>query len=132
MSDALTFVAQSNLPVSVDEAFAYHESPGALQRLLPPWQTLQIEKSDNSLFVGSQVILKARIFGMPVTWVAEHSVYDPPKLFEDYQVSGPFAAWRHRHEFTEQPEGSTLRDSRNARLRPRLHSNPRSRVSFPF
>ncbi len=111
MNNQFKYVAESPLPVAVEEAFAYHERPGALQRLIPPWQSISIEKSDNSLAVGSQVILKTSMFGVPVRWVAEHTLYDPPRLFEDYQVSGPFAAWRHRHEFAEMPEGSMLRDA---------------------
>jgi hypothetical protein len=43
--------------------------------------------------------MKTRIFGVPVRWVAEHTEYDPPNLFADTQVSGPFASWNHRHEF---------------------------------
>lgn len=88
-----------SLPTSVEESFAYHERPGALQRLVPPWESVRLEHSDQSLAVGSRVVLVNSIFGIPVRWVAEHTDYQPPHLFADTQVSGPFAQWDHRHQF---------------------------------
>jgi uncharacterized protein (TIGR01777 family) len=99
MSRNEKYVASSSLPVSVEEAFAYHDRPGALKRLIPPWESVELEHSDNSLAVGSRVIMKTKIFGVPVRWVAEHTEYEPPNLFADTQISGPFAVWNHRHKF---------------------------------
>ena len=28
----------------------------------------------------------------PSRWVAEHTVYDPPRMFEDVQIEGPFGS----------------------------------------
>jgi uncharacterized protein (TIGR01777 family) len=99
MSQLQRYVACSSLPVSIEEAFAYHQRPGALHRLIPPWESIVIRQSDDSLKVGSRVVMKARLFGIPLRWVAEHTEYDPPHLFTDTQISGPFAYWKHRHEF---------------------------------
>ncbi len=110
MAELQKYVASSSLPVSVEEAFAYHARPGALSRLIPPWESVQIESSDNSLEVGSRVVLRTSVFGVPVRWVAEHTEFDPPNLFADTQVSGPFAAWNHRHEFQAAGSYSSLRD----------------------
>ncbi len=92
----------------IEESFAYHERPGALQRLIPPWESVVIEKSDQSLVAGSQVVLRSRVFGIPVRWLAEHTQYDPPNLFADVQVSGPFASWSHRHQFQAVSENQSL------------------------
>ncbi len=99
MSRLQHYVASSSLPVSVEEAFAYHDRPGALERLIPPWESVEIEHSDGSLTKGSRVVMKTKVFGVPVRWVAEHTHYEPPDLFCDTQLSGPFAVWNHRHEF---------------------------------
>lgn len=106
----MKYVATSTLPASIEDAFAYHERPGALERLVPPWESVVVESSDGSLEVGSEVVLKTSVFGVPVRWVAKHTEYDPPKIFADTQVTGPFAAWDHRHEFAEQGEGCQLTD----------------------
>jgi len=47
---------------------------------------------------------------VPSRWVAEHTAYDPPRMFEDVQVSGPFASWRHRHTVEPHSDGAILRD----------------------
>ncbi len=44
----------------------------------------------------------------PIRWLAAHTVYDPPRLFVDEQVEGPFATWVHRHEF-EAVDATTTR-----------------------
>jgi len=91
------YIAESKLPVSSKQAFAYHECPGALERLIPPWQNVQVENSDSTLSVGSSVVLRIKRGPVSLRWVAEHTEYDPPHLFTDIQRSGPFASWRHRH-----------------------------------
>lgn len=99
MSKQRRYVVTQALPASLASAFDYHERPGALNRLIPPWEKVSIESSDCSLKTGSRVVLKTSIGGVPLRWVAEHTQYDPPHLFADRQVSGPFAAWNHQHRF---------------------------------
>ncbi len=101
MNHALTYIACSSLPVSVEKAFAYHERTGSLRRLIPPWLNARIEHSDDSLEVGSRVVVKTTVAGVPVRWVARHTHYDPPTSFADTQISGPFESWDHRHEFQQ-------------------------------
>ncbi len=99
MSNEQVFQRSVQLPVSVQEAFAYHERPGALLRLVPPWENVRIEQSDDSLEVGSRVVLLTRILGIPLRWTALHTRYEPPRLFCDHQESGPFRVWQHEHRF---------------------------------
>jgi len=93
-------VTRSELPSPVEEAFAWHERPGALQRLSPPWERTTVLQAPTSLAVGTRVIFRLDVLG-PIgpRWVAEHVAYDPPNEFRDVQRSGPFAAWDHRHRF---------------------------------
>jgi len=37
-------------------------------------------------------------------------VYEPPLLFEDEQVRGPFRRWHHRHEMAPDVLGARLTD----------------------
>ena len=39
-----------------------------------------------------------------------HTAYNPPQMFEDVQVSGPFRSWRHRHIVQAHMSGAVLRD----------------------
>ena len=81
-----------NAPVS--EVFAWHERPGALVRLLPPWQPITVAQEASSLVNGRAVL---RLPGH-LPWVAQHSDDDPPHRFVDELVSLPLH-WRHTHSF---------------------------------
>ena len=75
------FTFRSKLPVSVDTAFQWHTRPGALDRLIPPWENVQVEKRSDSIDPGSQVVLRMRVGGFPVRWVAEHTELHPNDCF---------------------------------------------------
>lgn len=97
------FVRRVDLPVPAEVAFAWHERPGALERLIPPWQSVRVVRSDEGIGDGCQVELRLRTGPVWRRWLAEHQDYDPPRAFRDVQRSGPFAYFSHLHLF--EPEG---------------------------
>jgi ligand-binding SRPBCC domain-containing protein len=107
----MQYVKESIIAASPERVFAFHERTDAFELLVPPWETTRmIEKADISK-IGSRAIIETKLFGLiPVRWVAEHTAYDPPRMFEDVQISGPFASWRHKHIVLPHPEGAILRD----------------------
>lgn len=107
----MNFVKESIIKASPERVFAFHQLPDAFSRLVPPWENATIiQKADISV-IGSQAIIEQKIFGLvPSRWVAEHTAYDPPRFFEDVQVSGPFTSWRHRHYIDPHADGAILRD----------------------
>ena len=96
---ATTFERQLHLPVSAEEGFAWHERPGALDRLIPPWESVAVLNRGNGIRDGSIVELAQRIGPLKMKWVAKHHGYEAAQAFRDTQVSGPFASWEHLHEF---------------------------------
>jgi ligand-binding SRPBCC domain-containing protein len=114
----MRFVMESRIAAPPDRVFAFHEAPGALESLIPPWEKVQVESGGGSLQPGSRVVLKTYLGPIPVRWVAEHFAYDPPRMFADRQLSGPFAKWEHTHEFLDDGHGGTiLRDQVDYDLR---------------
>ncbi len=95
------FEVKCVVPVGREALFAYHNAPGALQRLIPPWESVELESSDYSLEPGSTVVLKMKMGPITLRWIAVHGDFDPPNRFEDRQQSGPFAYWHHRHLFCD-------------------------------
>ncbi len=86
----------------VDETFAWHERPGAIERLLPPFQPVRVEQEAERLSDGKAVLrLPAGL-----RWVAVHEQYDPPHGFADRLVSLPLR-WRHCHRFEALGRSST-------------------------
>jgi ligand-binding SRPBCC domain-containing protein len=105
------FVKESVIKAPPERVFAFHELPDALERLLPPWEKARVVQKADISMVGSRAIVETDILGLFKTrWVAEHTAYDPPRYFEDIQVSGPFRSWRHRHIIEPHGDGATLRD----------------------
>lgn len=86
----------------IDEVFAWFSMPGAIRRLVPPWQPMTVVSEAASLRDGRAVL------GLPggLRWAAQHDPdsYDPPHRFADRLDSVPLASvlsWRHDHRFTD-------------------------------
>ena len=85
------------------ETFAWHERPGAIERLTPPFQPVRVVSEAEQLSDGRAVL---RLPG-GLRWVAVHEGYEAPIRFTDRLVSLPLH-WRHTHSFEARSESSTL------------------------
>ena len=97
----------------LDEVFAWHTRPGAMRRLVPPWQPMRVIKETESLADGTAIL------GLPggLRWVARHDPagYHPPNQFVDVLSSDGLMTmpprvigwWRHTHRFSEDGPGKT-------------------------
>jgi uncharacterized protein len=97
----------------LDDVWAWHARPGAMRRLVPPWQPMKVLAEAQSLADGRAVL------GLPggLRWVARHdpAAFDPPHRFVDaLAADGPtswparaIGWWRHTHEFSA-VDGRTL------------------------
>lgn len=94
-----TFIRRCELPVPVDEAFAWHARPGAFERLLPPWERVELLRREGGIEDGAITELSMRIGPVSVRWRAEHFGFEPNRQFCDRQTNGPFAFWEHTHSF---------------------------------
>lgn len=104
----MRFVKESRIAAAPATVFDFHERPGALECLTPPWEHLELVEGGDSLRPGSRVVMNIRLGPIPLRWVAEHTEYEPGRLFADRQVSGPFASWYHRHLFLDDEAGGTI------------------------
>jgi ligand-binding SRPBCC domain-containing protein len=104
----MRFVKESRIDATPARVFTFHESPGALPRLTPPWERVELVEGGGSLRPGSRVVLRIRLGPFTIRWVAEHTEYEPGRLFADRQVEGPFRRWYHRHWFLDDGRGGTL------------------------
>lgn len=102
MGHVWTFSKTSLVEASQREVFSWHEQPGALERLTPPWESVRLaSKSGVGVQNGTRVTLELKIGPFVKQWIAEHSGYTPYKSFKDTQISGPFKSWAHQHIFEQ-------------------------------
>lgn len=87
----------------IDDVFHWHERPGAIVRLTPPWLPIRVVSEARSLRDGVAVM------ALPggITWHARHSGYDPPHRFVDTLRAPLPLRWRHSHEFADVDGKST-------------------------
>lgn len=97
----------------LDEVWAWHTRPGAMHRLVPPWQPMRVVKETESLADGTAIL------GLPggLRWIAKHDPagYDPPYQFLDVLSSDGLMTlpprvigwWRHTHRYSDAGGGRT-------------------------
>jgi uncharacterized protein (TIGR01777 family) len=97
----------------LDEVWAWHTRPGAMHRLVPPWQPMRVVKETESLADGTAIL------GLPggLRWIAKHDPagYDPPYQFLDVLSSDGLMTlpprvigwWRHTHRYSDDGGGRT-------------------------
>ncbi len=103
-----TVSLRSAMPVGAAALFAWHERPGAFERLTPAFQPARVLARSGGITDGSRVTLAVPVGPATTTWELEHVGYVPGREFRDVQRAGPFAAWEHRHRMEAQPDGSSV------------------------
>ncbi|HEY7481810.1 MAG TPA: TIGR01777 family oxidoreductase [Gemmatimonadales bacterium] len=89
----------STLPVSAEEAFAWHQRPGALERLTPPWERIELLQRTGGIEDGGRATYRVHLGPLSSRWVAQYRDVLPGRRFVDEQVEGPFTHWIHQHLF---------------------------------
>jgi uncharacterized protein (TIGR01777 family) len=97
----------------LDEVWAWHTRPGAMHRLVPPWQPMRVVQETDSLADGTAIL------GLPagLRWIAKHDPagYHPPNQFLDVLSSDGLMTlpprvigwWRHTHRYSDAGGGTT-------------------------
>ena len=72
---------------------------------------------------------KLSLLGVQFEWKTEIAAWQPPDMFIDRQIKGPYAEWVHRHTFQTIGEGRTLMDDD---VTYSLPSQPLGELSHPL
>lgn len=118
------YAKRSQLPAPATDVYDWHSRPGALERLLPPWERIRIIDRQGGIEEGARTVIRMWKGPLPIRWVARHRRPEPGRRFVDEQQSGPFAHWRHVHRFLPRAEGSELEDEIEYRLPLQAISGP--------
>lgn len=92
---------RSRIGAAPAQVWAWHERPGALTRLSPPWTGVRVVKEASSLRDGEAV------FGLPVG-LRFTSRHDPAGYEEGVRFVDTLAGWRHTHGFLPDGDDATV------------------------
>jgi uncharacterized protein (TIGR01777 family) len=93
-----TVAFTTELPFSADMVYTWHTRPGAMERLVPPWEELKVIDRQGVFGAGS-VTFEVGIGPLRQRWKAVYKDILPGRQFVDVQEEGPFARWAHTHLF---------------------------------
>lgn len=96
----------------LEQVFAFFSDPHNLERITPPFLHFRILTPESTLEMREGLLIDyaLRIRGLPVRWRSEISRWDPPHLFVDTQVRGPYRKWIHEHRFTSVGDSTLVED----------------------
>lgn len=99
------------IPSDMADVFDFFAKAENLERLTPPWLGFSILTPLPIVMAeGALIDYRIRLMGVPMRWKTRIDVWEPGKRFVDRQLEGPYALWRHLHEFEEVPGGVLMRD----------------------
>ncbi len=102
-----TLESRQNLPISLNQAWAFFSDPRNLSIITPPDLGFEITGSlPDKAYAGLIITYRVRpLADIPVTWMTEITRIEQPNLFVDEQRVGPYKLWHHQHHFRAIPGG---------------------------
>lgn len=99
------------VPRTPQQVFPFFADAANLQELTPQWLSFGIEtRGPIELSAGTLIDYRLAVHGLPLRWRTRITRFEPPHVFCDEQLRGPYRHWRHTHTFTPQRGGTELGD----------------------
>lgn len=95
----------------LDAVFSFFADATNLEAITPRFLRFRIlSPTPVEMRAGARIDYAMSLFGMPVRWRTRITEWEPGVRFVDEQEAGPYAVWRHTHEFEPQGEATLVRD----------------------
>jgi len=99
------------IPQARDDVFRFFSDASNLERITPPRLRFRILSDvPIEMMVGTRIEYRLSLLRLPFRWTSEISEWQPPIRFVDRQLRGPYRSWQHTHEFSDDGDGTLMRD----------------------
>ena len=117
------------LPLPAEDVFRFFGDAMNLQRITPPQLHFRVlTPPPIEITQGTVLDYRLRLFGVPFRWRSRITRWQPPEIFVDEQVRGPYKRWIHTHRFIASPGKTVIEDE----VRYSLRGWPLGEIFIPF
>lgn len=100
---------EQRIDAPVETVFEFFSIAGNLGRITPDMLRFEVLTPEPvEMAVGTVIDYRIHFRGIPMRWRSLIEEWEPGVSFVDRQVKGPYALWRHRHEFEAAGDDATI------------------------
>jgi ligand-binding SRPBCC domain-containing protein len=93
-------------PKTPDEIFPFFSDAHNLEKITPGFLRFNVlTPRPIDMKSGTIIDYKLKVRGVPIRWRTRIESFDPPRMFVDNQIKGPYQRWHHTHTFQPTPDG---------------------------
>jgi hypothetical protein len=102
---------RQSVPRPLEAVFAFFADAANLEEITPPFLRFRIlTPTPVEMRPGARIEYALSLFGIPLRWRTRITAWERGVRFVDEQESGPYALWRHTHEFESDGDSTLVRD----------------------
>ena len=103
---------EQRLEAEPERVFAFFCAARNLEAITPSWLRFEVLTPEPiEMARGTRIEYELRLHGAPLRWVTRIEDWQPGVRFVDRQAYGPYAMWRHTHEFERAGTDTIVRDT---------------------
>ena len=95
----------------LEEIFPFFTKPENLSLLTPRWLKFKIrKKSTEHMEENAQFVYTIKFHNISMYWKTKITKFEPPYVFVDEQLRGPYKKWVHTHTFEAKGDSTVMFD----------------------